>query len=62
MQGQGGNRWVMVTGGTGGIGKGLIARLAVRGENVIATAREPERIPKARAWTGRKGPAGPRAT
>ena len=47
MQGQGGNRWVMVTGGTGGIGKGLIARLAVRGENVIATAREPERIPKA---------------
>lgn len=47
MQGQGGNRWVMVTGGTGGIGKGLIARLAVRGENVIATVREPERIPKA---------------
>ena len=41
------NRWVMVTGGTGGIGKALIARLAVRGQNVVATAREPERIPKA---------------
>jgi len=33
------NSWVMVTGGTGGIGKALIARLAARGQNVVATAR-----------------------
>ena len=39
------NSWTIVTGGTGGIGKALIARLATRGHNVIATAREPERIP-----------------
>jgi len=38
------DRWVMVTGGTGGIGKALIARLAGRGHNVIATARKPERL------------------
>src|SRR6516164_4585728 len=38
------DRWVMVTGGTGGIGKALIARLARRGHNVIATARKPERL------------------
>ena len=38
------NSWVMVTGGTGGIGKALIARLAARGQNIVATAREPERI------------------
>jgi len=37
--------WIVVTGGTGGIGKALIARLAARGQNVIATAREPERLP-----------------
>ena len=40
----GSNSWVMVTGGTGGIGKALIARLAARGQNVVATAREPDRI------------------
>ena len=59
MQSQSGNRWVMVTGGTGGIGKALITRLALRGQNVIATARQPERIAMARgpgrgrgfAWT-----------
>jgi NAD(P)-dependent dehydrogenase (short-subunit alcohol dehydrogenase family) len=44
MQGQSGNGWVMVTGGTGGIGKALIARLSRRGQNVVATARELERI------------------
>ena len=44
MQGQRDNPWVMVTGATGGIGKALIARLALRGQNVVATAREPERI------------------
>lgn len=38
------NSWTMVTGGTGGIGKALIASLAARGENVVATAREPERL------------------
>ncbi len=42
------NSWTMVTGGTGGIGKALIARLATRGYNVIATARQPERIAIAR--------------
>ena len=44
MQSNSSNSWVMVTGGTGGIGKALIARLAARGQNVIATAREPDRI------------------
>ena len=44
MQSNSNNSWVMVTGGTGGIGKALIARLAARGQNVIATAREPDRI------------------
>jgi len=44
MQSNGSNSWVMVTGGTGGIGKALIARLAARGQNVIASAREPDRI------------------
>ncbi len=44
MQSQSGNGWVMVTGGTGGIGEALITRLALRGQNVVATAREPERI------------------
>src|SRR5262245_45610734 len=38
------DRWVMVTGGTGGIGKALIARLAGGGHNVVATARKPERL------------------
>jgi NAD(P)-dependent dehydrogenase (short-subunit alcohol dehydrogenase family) len=38
------DRWVMVTGGTGGIGKALIARLAANGHNVIATARRPQRL------------------
>jgi NAD(P)-dependent dehydrogenase (short-subunit alcohol dehydrogenase family) len=38
------DRWVMVTGGTGGIGKALIARLAASGHNVIATARRPQRL------------------
>jgi len=37
--------WTVVTGGTGGIGKALIACLAARGQNVIATARELERLP-----------------
>ena len=36
--------WTMVTGATGGIGQALVARLEARGGNVIATAREPERI------------------
>src|SRR5271155_3742126 len=36
--------WTMETGATGGIGQALVARLAARGRNVIATAREPERI------------------
>ena len=44
MQSNSSNSWVMVTGGTGGIGKALIARLAAKGQNVIATAREPDRI------------------
>ncbi len=44
MQRNSSNTWVMVTGGTGGIGKALIVRLAARGQNVVATAREPERI------------------
>ena len=44
MQRNSSNGWVMVTGGTGGIGKALIARLAARGQNVVATAREPDRI------------------
>jgi len=48
MLGNTDNSWVMVTGGTGGIGKALIARLATKGHNVIATAREPERIPISR--------------
>lgn len=39
-----GKTWIMVTGATGGIGKALVARLAVEGRNVIATAREPERV------------------
>ena len=39
MQGQRDNPWVMVTGATGGIGKALIARLALRGQNVVATNR-----------------------
>jgi NAD(P)-dependent dehydrogenase (short-subunit alcohol dehydrogenase family) len=39
-----GKRWIMVTGGTGGIGKALVARLAAEGRNVIATAREPDRV------------------
>jgi len=38
------DRWVMVTGGTGGIGKALIARLVARGHNVIATARKPQHL------------------
>jgi NAD(P)-dependent dehydrogenase (short-subunit alcohol dehydrogenase family) len=38
------DRWVMVTGSTGGIGKALVARLAAGGHNVIATARKPERL------------------
>jgi NAD(P)-dependent dehydrogenase (short-subunit alcohol dehydrogenase family) len=38
------DRWVMVTGSTGGIGKALIARLAANGHNVIAAARKPERL------------------
>jgi NAD(P)-dependent dehydrogenase (short-subunit alcohol dehydrogenase family) len=42
------NSWTMVTGATGGIGKALIARLATRGHDVIATARKPERIHIAR--------------
>jgi len=44
MQRNSNNSWVMVTGGTGGIGKALIARLAARGQNVVASAREPDRI------------------
>ena len=44
MQSQSGNGSVVVTGATGGIGKALIARLALRGQNVVAIAREPERI------------------
>jgi NAD(P)-dependent dehydrogenase (short-subunit alcohol dehydrogenase family) len=36
--------WVMVTGGGGGIGHALVARLAGRGQNVIAAARQPERL------------------
>ena len=44
MHGQSDNPWVMVTGATGGIGKALIARLALGGQNVVATAREPQRI------------------
>ena len=48
MQSNSSNSWVMVTGGTGGIGKALIARLTATGHNVIATAREAERIPIAR--------------
>ena len=44
MQSNSSNSWVMVTGGTGGIGKALIARLAARGQNVVASAREPDRI------------------
>lgn len=44
MQSSSINSWVIVTGGTGGIGKALIMRLAARGQNVVATAREPERI------------------
>ncbi len=44
MQRNSSNGWVMVTGGTGGIGKALIARLAARGQNVVASAREPDRI------------------
>ena len=38
------DRWVMVTGGTGGIGKALIARLVTHGHNVVAAARQPERL------------------
>lgn len=38
------NNWVMVTGGTAGIGKALVARLVSIGRNVTATAREPERL------------------
>jgi NAD(P)-dependent dehydrogenase (short-subunit alcohol dehydrogenase family) len=37
--------WIVVTGGTGGMGKALIARLAARGKDIIATARELERLP-----------------
>jgi len=37
--------WIVVTGGTGGIGKALIARLAAKGQNVIAAARDTERLP-----------------
>lgn len=44
MQSNSSNSWIMVTGGTGGIGKALIARLAARGQNIVATAREPQRI------------------
>ena len=44
MQDNRSDSWAMVTGGTGGIGKDLVARLAARGQNVIATAREPERL------------------
>jgi NAD(P)-dependent dehydrogenase (short-subunit alcohol dehydrogenase family) len=44
MQGNRSSSWAMVTGGTGGIGNALVARLAARGQNVIATARGPERI------------------
>lgn len=36
--------WVMVTGSTGGIGRALVARLAARGQNVIAAARQPEQL------------------
>lgn len=37
--------WTVVTGGTGGIGKALVARLVATGQNVIAAAREPKRLP-----------------
>jgi NAD(P)-dependent dehydrogenase (short-subunit alcohol dehydrogenase family) len=40
------DRWVMVTGGTGGIGRALIARLVARGHSVIAAARKPECLPR----------------
>jgi NAD(P)-dependent dehydrogenase (short-subunit alcohol dehydrogenase family) len=36
--------WIMVTGGTGGIGKALLTRLTATGHDVIAAAREPERV------------------
>jgi NAD(P)-dependent dehydrogenase (short-subunit alcohol dehydrogenase family) len=45
MQSSSIDSWAIVTGGTGGIGKALIARFAIRGHNVIATSRDPERIP-----------------
>jgi len=45
MQENRGNSWTTVTGATGGIGKALVARLAARGQDVIATSREPERLP-----------------
>jgi NAD(P)-dependent dehydrogenase (short-subunit alcohol dehydrogenase family) len=46
MQAKDGGGWVMVTGAMGGIGRALVARLAAEGLSVIATAREPARLPK----------------
>lgn len=36
--------WILVTGATAGIGKALVARLLADGRNVIAAAREPQRV------------------
>jgi NAD(P)-dependent dehydrogenase (short-subunit alcohol dehydrogenase family) len=44
MQNKRNANWVVVTGGSGGIGKALIDRLATEGLNVVATARNPGRI------------------
>ena len=40
--------WIMVTGATGGIGKALVGRLIADGNNVIAAARDPARLLRAR--------------
>ncbi|MGA8585384.1 MAG: SDR family NAD(P)-dependent oxidoreductase [Roseiarcus sp.] len=46
MTGDSKTNWVMVTGATGGIGSALVDRLAKRGFSVIASAREPSRLPQ----------------
>ena len=46
MTGDSKTNWVMVTGAAGGIGSALVDRLAKRGFSVIASAREPARLPQ----------------